>query len=240
MKLMSAHDIAHGAERMVGQQARLAIAEMKLALGEARRVAEQPRHRVPRGLRVLQPFAEHHVAAALAVNRMALRKFRETVEKAACCRELPRMQFRIAARQPADVATGRRRFVRAAARTARSRRRRAASRRARAHRRRRTPRRTRARSAGRAVAAPHERARCTRRAARPSRESRRDRGDVRPFRQNAKAAPRGRHARSPAPDRDGAPAAPASRRAGSRPAPECRAARAHRRSACDAGRCRAC
>ena len=74
VEFVAAHDVAGRADRIVRQQARLAIAEMQPALGKARGMAEQARHRVAHALRVLDALAEHHVAAALAVNRMALRK----------------------------------------------------------------------------------------------------------------------------------------------------------------------
>src|SRR5688572_22544622 len=92
-------------DRTICEQAGPAIAEVELALGEARRVAEQPCHLVARALAVLQAFAQHHVTAAFAVHRPGPRKIRKSAVEAARCGEPPRVQFRIAARQPAYVAT---------------------------------------------------------------------------------------------------------------------------------------
>ena len=69
VEFVAAHDVADGADRIVRQQTRLPIAEMEPSLGEACRVAEQARHGVANALGVLQAFAEHHVAAALAMHR---------------------------------------------------------------------------------------------------------------------------------------------------------------------------
>ena len=55
-------------------QPRLAIAEVQLALREAGRMAEQPGHGVADAVGVLEAFAQHHVAAALAVDRAGLRQ----------------------------------------------------------------------------------------------------------------------------------------------------------------------
>ena len=54
MKFVAAHDVADGADRIVRQQPRLAIAEMKLSLGEACGVAEQADHRVANALSIFE------------------------------------------------------------------------------------------------------------------------------------------------------------------------------------------
>ena len=166
-------------------------------------------------------FAQHHVAAALAVHRMRVcANFDRPSRKRRAAASGAGVQLGIAARQPADVAIVRRRLRRAAARTARSPRRRAASHRAHGHRQRKMPRPRRARSAGRAASASRrERYACASRAAQPSPGWHRDRDGAPPPRRNARAAPPDRHARSPERGRDGVPAAPAFRRAGSRRAP---------------------
>ena len=61
--------------------------------------------------RALDPFAKHHVAAALAVHRPALGEVREPAAEALRRRERTRMQLRIAAGQPARVALFRRSLV---------------------------------------------------------------------------------------------------------------------------------
>ena len=64
-----------------------------------------------RAIRVDQTSAEHHVAAALAMDRACARKAAQTVEEARGGGDPPGMQFGIAARQPAGVAFLRGRFV---------------------------------------------------------------------------------------------------------------------------------
>ena len=60
---------------------------------------------------VLQFLAQHHVAAAFAVDRPGLGELPQAGTKARGGGQLGGVQFRIAARQPAGIATIRRRFV---------------------------------------------------------------------------------------------------------------------------------
>jgi len=56
-------------QRSVGEQPRLAIAEMQLAPGKAGGMAEQPRHAMSDAAGILEALAQHHVTAALAMHR---------------------------------------------------------------------------------------------------------------------------------------------------------------------------
>src|SRR5690242_4747601 len=62
MELVTAQDRAGAAERAVRQQPRAAVAEMQLALGKTRGMAEQAGHVVNAPVGVLQALAQHHVA----------------------------------------------------------------------------------------------------------------------------------------------------------------------------------
>src|SRR3954453_24245161 len=68
MEFMAANDVAYRADRVVGEQSRLTIPEVQAALGKARRVAEQPGHRMADAVLLLKTSAQRHVAAALAMN----------------------------------------------------------------------------------------------------------------------------------------------------------------------------
>ena len=74
VKFVSADNLTNRSERIVREQTRLTITEMKSPFGEACGVAKQARHRMTYTLGVLDGLAQHHVAAALAVHRMALGK----------------------------------------------------------------------------------------------------------------------------------------------------------------------
>ena len=111
VKLVPAHDAAGRAERTVREQARLAVAQMQLALGEAGRMTEQAGHGVANAVGILDPFSEHHVAAAFAVDRPALGEPGKPAPEAPRGRERARMQLRITAGQPAHVAVVGRRLV---------------------------------------------------------------------------------------------------------------------------------
>src|SRR5712692_698907 len=84
---------------------------MQLALGEARRMAEQSGHGVADAVRVFEAFTEHHVATALAVNLAGLGKLREPSTKMLRSRKRSRVQLRIAAGQPTAIAVLRWRLV---------------------------------------------------------------------------------------------------------------------------------
>ena len=110
MKLVAANERAAPAKRSVGEKPRDAIAEMKLSSGKARCVPEQTGHRVALPGSVLEALAEHHVAAAFAMD---LTCFANRALRAGSLRgrEYVRVQFRIAAGQPAAIGVFRRRLV---------------------------------------------------------------------------------------------------------------------------------
>ena len=68
------HGAGRGACRAVREQPCIPVAEVQLALGETGRVAEQARHGMAHPFRVLEAFAQHHVATAFAVHRTRSRK----------------------------------------------------------------------------------------------------------------------------------------------------------------------
>src|SRR5262245_54261099 len=111
VELVPADDAARGSNRAFRQKPRLAIAEMKPAFGEARRMSEQSGHRVADTLRVLDSLAEHHVPAALAMNGTRGGEAAKPVAEAARRRKVARAELRISARQPAYVAILGRRLV---------------------------------------------------------------------------------------------------------------------------------
>src|SRR6266446_3353115 len=111
VKLVAAHDGARRPKGTARAQACLTISEMQLAFGEARGVCEQAGHRMTRAVRVLDALAQHHVAAALAVDWPRVREAREPLPEALRRGERAGMQLRITTGQPADVAALGRRLV---------------------------------------------------------------------------------------------------------------------------------
>src|SRR5712691_6066794 len=111
VEFVAAPGAARWPDRAVDTKPGRAIAEMQLALSEARRVAEQSRHGVADAIGVLEAFAEHHVAAALAVHPARGCELREPGAKSLGGRKRSGVQLRIAARQPAAVAARRWRLV---------------------------------------------------------------------------------------------------------------------------------
>src|SRR5579871_4026704 len=111
MEFMSAYRAAGPAERPVGEKSRFAITEMQLARSEARCVSEQADHTVPYPLRVLEAFAEHHVAAAFPVHRACHGKSPQPILEPLGIRQRTCVKLRIAAGQPAGIAVRRWRFV---------------------------------------------------------------------------------------------------------------------------------
>ena len=69
VEFMSAYHAAGSPERTVSEKPRFPIAEMQLAHRKACGMSKEAYHRMACRLRVRQAFAEHHVAAALAVHR---------------------------------------------------------------------------------------------------------------------------------------------------------------------------
>src|SRR5512143_1306916 len=100
MELVPAHARSLRPEYPIGQQPRLAIAEMKLLLREARGVAEQPGHGVAHAVCVLEAFAENHVASALAMHLPRCGEAGEPMAETTRGGEPFRVQLGIAAGQP--------------------------------------------------------------------------------------------------------------------------------------------
>src|SRR5208283_1889502 len=111
MEFMAAYDRSAAAENTIRQKPRGAVAEMQLAAGEARCMAEQSGHGVALPRRILKALAEHHVAAALAVHGARLGKAPQPFGKSPRDGELIGMQLRISAGQPAAIGTLGRRLV---------------------------------------------------------------------------------------------------------------------------------
>src|SRR5579872_1437773 len=98
-------------KRTRGTSLRSPVAEIHLALREACRNREQASHLMGHAVGIGKALAERHIATALAVHRFALRKTPQAVHEILRCGQTPRVQFRIAARQPTQVAVKCRRFV---------------------------------------------------------------------------------------------------------------------------------
>ena len=97
---MATPDGAGGTERRRGDQGGAAVAEMQPALGEGGLDRQQPGHGVAVSLRIGEPGAEHHVAAAFAIDRPTLpRCGPQPVEEAAVARQPAGLQLRVAAGQ---------------------------------------------------------------------------------------------------------------------------------------------
>src|SRR6185295_56622 len=97
MKFVSANDRFRRSDRTVCPKTCLPVAEMQLALGEARGVSKQAGHRIMYAVRIFYALAEDHVAAALAVHRPRLCEARESGLKFPRSSERAGMQFRITA-----------------------------------------------------------------------------------------------------------------------------------------------
>ena len=111
VELVAAQDRASAPKRAIRRDASLAIAERHAALCKTGFDAEQARHRMGDAGRIGQALAHRHIAPAFAVRRARLGEAPETFAKSRCRRQPPGVQFRIAARKPADIAIGRRRLV---------------------------------------------------------------------------------------------------------------------------------
>src|SRR5258707_13847219 len=68
VEFLPAYRAAGSPECAVSEKPSLPVTEMQSARREAGRVSEQADHGMAHPLRVLKAFAEHHVAAALAVH----------------------------------------------------------------------------------------------------------------------------------------------------------------------------
>src|SRR5699024_8718574 len=104
MKLMPAHDGTFHAEWPVVAKRRPPVAEIHFAPGEAGGVSKEAEHFMRLARRILQRLAEHHEAAALAMDRLRLGKFPHLCPEAQCLSQPARVKLRITAGQPADIA----------------------------------------------------------------------------------------------------------------------------------------
>src|SRR5260370_21548932 len=111
VEFVSPYRAAGLSERAVGEEPRFPVAEMQLGRGEAGRVSEQADHCMPPPLRVLKAFAQHHVAAALAVHRAGRPKSSQPLAETIGICQHAGMSLRIAAGDPAGVAVARGRPV---------------------------------------------------------------------------------------------------------------------------------
>src|SRR5215470_18324176 len=69
VEFVSPYRAAGRPECAIGEKPRFPVAEVQSARREAGRMAKQADHGMAHPLRVLEAFAQHHVAAALAVHR---------------------------------------------------------------------------------------------------------------------------------------------------------------------------
>src|SRR5262249_39686873 len=111
VKLMAADHGAGRSEWAVGKKAGLTVAKLQLAAREACGMAEQPSHGVTNVIGVIEALAEHHVAAAFAMDRPRLRKARQSGAKAHGVCERAGVELGVSAGQPAAVAALRGRLV---------------------------------------------------------------------------------------------------------------------------------
>ena len=75
-------------------------------------MAQQSGHDMGRAVGIFETFAEYHIAAALAMHGTRCGETRKAITKTMSRCKFPCMQFRIAARQPADIASVGRRLIR--------------------------------------------------------------------------------------------------------------------------------
>src|SRR4051812_31712731 len=69
MKFVPAHCRSCRPNRIAGGQSGFAIAEMQFTALKTGRVAKQAGHGMTHTISIFEAFAEHHIAAALAMNR---------------------------------------------------------------------------------------------------------------------------------------------------------------------------
>src|SRR5262249_36644871 len=112
VELVSAQSRASSSDWAVGEKRRLAVAEMRLVLGEARGMAKEAGHGMADAVGVLKPLAQHHVASALAVHRPRRGKAVEPFTEFVSSSEPAGMELRVPSGQPAGIATPRRGLIR--------------------------------------------------------------------------------------------------------------------------------
>jgi hypothetical protein len=111
MEFMAAKPRACSSQRTIVEQFRPAITEMQAPLGEARRVAEEAGHGVADAFGVHDALTEDHVAPAFAMHGPASGEAGEPFLETCGFGERRAVELRVAARQPAGIASLGRRFV---------------------------------------------------------------------------------------------------------------------------------
>jgi hypothetical protein len=111
VEFMAADRASCRTERRVGAKPRLAIAEMELAVRKARRVAEKRRHGMDNPVGVLKAVAQHHIAAAFAMDRAGCGERPEALAEAPCAGKRCGMKLRITSGEPAGIARIGRRLI---------------------------------------------------------------------------------------------------------------------------------
>ncbi len=112
VELVAAQGRAGRPERAIGEEKRVPIAEMQPPRGEARGMVEEAGHGVARAVRIDEAGAQHHVATAFAMHGVCRSEAREPLLEAQRSGKRAGVKFRVASRQPADIAILGRRFVR--------------------------------------------------------------------------------------------------------------------------------
>src|SRR5436190_12177959 len=111
MKLVAADQRSGGSDRAWSQQTGLSVTEVQAAFAEAGRMAEQAGHGMSDAISILEGFAEHHVAATLAVNRAGRGEFYQSIAKPPRGCERAGVELRVTAGQPANITPFRRRLI---------------------------------------------------------------------------------------------------------------------------------
>jgi hypothetical protein len=111
VELMTAIARSLAPKRAVMKQRGLAIAERHPPGREGADQPEQPKHFMGRARRVDQAAPKHHIAAALAMDRLQHGKPPDALTKVLRHGQSAGVQFWIAARQPTEVTIRRRRLV---------------------------------------------------------------------------------------------------------------------------------
>src|SRR5271166_2128083 len=105
MELMTAQPRPGRTQASLTDQASVPVAEVQLPPSEAGRDAQKASHRMDDAAGVDQRRPQHHVSAALAVNRACLGETAQTIEEPVSCGKPARVQFGVSAGQPASIAT---------------------------------------------------------------------------------------------------------------------------------------
>ena len=109
MELMPVH---RGVE-YTSQRGEMAIAQMQFALGKGRFEPKEPCHGMSRAIGILETLAQHHIAAAFAIDpRSRLGRRAQAVEERCRAGEPTGMQLRIASGQEDGICARRNRIIR--------------------------------------------------------------------------------------------------------------------------------